>query len=474
VRKTKIICTLGPSTTDPVILREMMLAGMDVARFNFSHGDHASHKVMYDLLVRLRDELHLPIAAMLDTKGPEIRLQKFKGGKATLHKGDSFTLTTRMLEGDHTISSVTYEHLPQDISAGARILLDDGRLELLVGDIADTEIHCTVVTGGELSDHKGINLPGIRISMPYVSQRDYEDILFGIRTGFDIIAASFVRTAEDVLEIRKILDEHGGKHLRIMSKIENAEGVEHMQEIIAVSDAIMIARGDMGVEIALEEIPILQKRIIKASYNASKQVVTATQMLESMIHHPRPTRAETTDVANAIYDGTSAIMLSGETAAGEYPVESVHTMARIAERAERDIDYRKRFMMIQNETHSRNVTDAISHATCTTAYDLNAAAIITVTKSGATARMISRFRPDIPILSCTPDASTLRQSNLSWGVTPLLMGEEHVTDVLFEQAVNAAQRSGFVKPGDIVVITAGVPLGITGTTNLSKVQIVGE
>lgn len=474
MRKTKIVCTLGPATGTPEIIRNMILAGMDAARFNFSHGTHESHLKLFETLVSVRNELKVPVPAILDTKGPEIRLKKFTNGKAFLPEGGNYTLTTRDVPGNESIGAVTYKDLPMDVKAGTRILLDDGLIELKVLSVKGTEIACTIISSGEISDNKGINLPDTRISMPYVSKADIDDIQFGIRTGFDFIAASFVRSKEDVMAIRKILNENDGRHIRIMAKIENAEGVANMEEIIEASDAIMVARGDMGVEIALEEIPVIQKRMIKAAYTAGKQVVTATQMLESMVFHPRPTRAETTDVANAIYDSTSAVMLSGETANGKYPLEAIRIMVKIAERAEQDIHYRKRFFerSVNDVAHDIDITDAISHATCLIAYNLNVKAIITVSKSGATARMISRFRPGIPIIGCTPDASTLRQMNLSWGVVPLLIGEEHVTEELFREAINASVQAGIIEKGDLVVLTAGVPLGVSGTTNLIKVQHV--
>ncbi len=472
MRKTKIVCTLGPSSDTYEIITQLALAGMNVARFNFSHGTQESHLKTFKQVSRVRNDLHQPIATLLDTRGPEIRLGTFADGPIFLNIGDAFTLTTRDVPGNQDIVSITYHDLPTDLKDNTRILIDDGLVELHVESKTDTDIMTRVVTSGQISNRKGVNVPGVRFSMPYISERDKEDLLFGIRTGFDYIAASFVRGAEDVRALRQLLDDNGGAHVRIIAKIENSDGVEHIDEIIEASDAVMIARGDMGVEIAFEEIPILQKRIIKAATMAGRQVITATQMLESMVHSTRPTRAEITDVANAIFDGTSATMLSGETASGEHPVEAVKTMARIAERAEDDIEYRQRFLERSMISDSETVTDAISHATCLIALNMQAAAIITVTKSGTTAKMISRFRPDMPIIACTPDASTYRQLSLSWGVIPIQIGEEKVSDVLFEHAVNASKDTGLIKKGDLVVLTAGVPLSISGMTNLIKVVYV--
>ena len=469
MRKTRIVCTLGPSSNTYETVKALALAGMNVARFNFSHGTQESHLETFRVVSRVRSELHMPIATLLDTKGPEIRLKTFANGPVILKEGGLFTLTTREVPGDESIVSITHMNLPQDLGQQTRILIDDGLVELHVESKTDTDIITRVVSGGQISDRKGVNVPGVRFSMPYISDRDKDDVLFGIRSGFDYIAASFVRGAEDVQALRQLLDENGGEHVRIIAKIENADGVAHIEEIIEASDAVMIARGDMGVEIPFEEIPIIQKRMIKAATMAGRQVITATQMLESMVHNPRPTRAEITDVANAIYDGTSATMLSGETASGKYPVEAVKTMARIAERAENDIDYRKRFLERSMAESSETITDAISHATCLIALNMHAAAIVTVTKSGTTAKMISRFRPNMPIIACTPDASTYRQLSLSWGVTPVLIGEERITDVLFEHAVDASVDTGIISKGDLVVLTAGVPLSISGTTNLIKV-----
>ena len=473
MRKTKIICKLGPASESEDVLRKLMIEGMDVARFNFSHGTHEEQLEKLNRVKRLREELNLPVAALLDTKGPEIRLKTFENGKAELKRGSKFILTTREVVGNSEIASITYADLPKDVKAGGRILLDDGLIELYIDDVEETEIHCTVVNAGMISNQKGVNVPDTILSMPFISQRDYDDICFGIENGFDFIAASFTRTAEDILEIRKILEEKNCHTINIIAKIENMQGVQNINEIIRVSDGIMVARGDMGVEIPMEEVPVLQKKIIRKVYQAGKQVITATQMLDSMMKNPRPTRAEATDVANAIYDGTSAIMLSGETAAGAYPVEAVQTMVKIAERTEIDINYRRRFSELGTEAIT-DVTNAISHATCTTGMDLNAAAIITVSKSGRTARMISKFRPTCPIIACTMSPSVWRQLNLSWGVQPLIIEEKGTTDDLFETAVEEAQKKGYVKQGDVTVITAGVPLGVSGTTNMLKVQVVGH
>ncbi len=473
MRKTKIVCTMGPATADDNVLREMMKSGMNVARQNFSHGDHESHKKVFEQIKRIREELGLPVASLLDTKGPEVRVKQFKNGKAELKDGSTFTLTTNEVEGDEKQVSITYKNLPADIEVGTKILADDGLLEFKVIEITDTDVVCQVIHGGFISNNKSCNFPGIRLTMPYVSERDRSDIIFGCEMGFDFIAASFVTCDEDILEIRRILAEHGGDDIKIIAKIENQDGVDHIDDILRVSDGIMVARGDMGVEIPFEEIPRIQKMLIEKGYNAGKQVITATQMLDSMIKNPRPTRAETTDVANAIYDGTSAIMLSGETAAGAYPVEAVRTMAKIAETTEMNINYAKRFHN-REEDCGDNVTNAISHAACTTALDLKAKAILTVTKTGGTAKLLSKFRPNRPIISCTTSERTWRQLNLSWGVVPLMSREMTTTDELFQHAVDCATAAGLLETGDLVVITAGVPVGISGTTNLLKVHIVGD
>lgn len=467
MRKTKIICTLGPASESEERLRELMLAGMNVARFNFSHETHENHKKKFERVVKVSSELGMHVATLLDTKGPEIRLKDLEGGKAELERGQKFILTTEEILGNNERVSITYKDLKNDISVGTTILIDDGLIEMVVDEIEETDIICTVINGGPVSNHKGVNVPGAVLSMPYISDADRSDILFGCDMGFDFIAASFVRCKEDVLEIRKILDEHNS-HMKIIAKIENMQGIRNLKDILSVSDGIMVARGDMGVEIPMEEVPVVQKQMIKMAEAQGKHVITATQMLESMIKNPRPTRAETTDIANAIYDGTTAIMLSGESAAGLYPVEAVRTMAKIAERTEQDIDYKERMRKRENED-GFDVTTAISHATCTTAIDLKAAAIITVTISGFTAGMIARYKPYCPIIACSVSPRVCRQLALSWGVTPMWIARESTTDDLFEVAVQAAEKAGYIKKGDTVVLTAGVPLGVAGNTNMLRV-----
>ena len=466
---------MGPSTDKEGILEQLAIEGMDVARFNFSHGDHEEQKGRLDRLKAIRTKINRPIAALLDTKGPEIRIREFAKGKITLTEGQKFTLTADEIQGDEERVSITYKELYKDVKPGDSILIDDGLIGLEVEEIEGSDIHCVVINGGIVSNKKGINLPGVSVNMPFISQKDREDILFGIQEEFDFIAASFTRTADDVLEIRKILDENGGRDLNIIAKIENQQGVDNIDSIIEVADGIMIARGDMGVEIPLEDVPVIQKEIINKVYNAGKQVITATQMLDSMMKNPRPTRAETTDVANAIYQGTSAIMLSGETAAGKYPVEALRTMVKIALRTESDIAYNKEFSILSREHESViNMTTAISHATCMTAIDLGAKAIITVSRSGNTARMISKYRPGCMIVGCSPEEHTCRQLNMSWGITPVHIKEEYSMEILLLHATEAAERAGYVKKGDVVVLTAGVPLGRSGNTNLIKATVVGE
>lgn len=474
MRKTKIVATMGPSTDDPAVLYSILASGLDVARFNFSHGTHEALKIRVEALRKACAEAGRTVAYLADTKGPEVRLGLFEGGRAELKDGAQFTLTTKQVTGDSSRACVSYENLVRDVGPGDRILLDDGLIELAVESVSGADITTRVMHGGDISDRKGVNIPDIRLNMPYICEKDRADLRFIVETGFDFIAASFVRSDEDVREIREELRHIGGdSRIRIIAKIENAEGVQNIDAILAVSDGLMVARGDLGVEVALEELPALQKALIKKAYHNGKSAITATQMLESMIHNPRPTRAETSDVANAIYDGTGAIMLSGETAAGKYPAEALAVMAKIAERTERDIHYDKRFQK-NSYNPEPSVTNAISHATVTTAHDLSAAAILTVTLTGTTARNVSKFRPLCPIIACTPDPVTQRQLKLAWGVTPLLTAQETDTAELFAHAVDKAEEEGLVKKGDLVVITAGIPVGHSGTTNMIKVHEVGE
>ncbi len=467
MRKTKIICTIGPASESEERLKDLMHAGMNVARFNFSHGTHEEHKRKFDRVVKVSNDLGLQVATMMDTKGPEIRLKDIEGNQVELVAGQKFILTTEELLGNSEKASITYKNLVEDVSEGATILIDDGLIEMVVDAIEETDIICTVINGGIISNHKGVNVPGAVLSMPYISETDQNDIMFGCDMGFDFVAASFVRSKEDILAVREILDAHNS-HMKIIAKIENMQGIHNLEEILSVSDGIMVARGDMGVEIPMEEVPVVQKKMIRMAEGQGKHVITATQMLESMIRNPRPTRAEATDIANAIYDGTTAIMLSGESAAGRYPVEAVRTMARIAERTEQDIDYNGR--MKQGELgKDLDITTAISHATCTTAVDLKAAAIITVTISGFTAGMIAKYKPDCPIIACSVSPRVCRQLSLSWGVTPVWVARESSADDLFDEAVRVSEKAGYIKKGDRVVLTAGVPLGVSGNTNMIRV-----
>jgi pyruvate kinase len=472
-RKTKIICTLGPATDRGDILKQLALNGMNVARFNFSHGSHEEQAERFKKLAAVREETGLPIATLLDTKGPEIRVKDFKDGAIELKAGQKFTLSVGDFLGDENHAAITFEDLYKDVKAGSRILIDDGLIEMHVDEISGTDIVCTVDNGGPVSNHKGVNVPNAALSMPFISEKDRSDIEFGIRQGFDFIAASFTRTADDILEIRKILEDNGGTEIQVIAKIENKQGVDNIDDIIRVSDGVMVARGDMGVEIPFEDVPAIQKKIIKKTYTAGKQVITATQMLDSMIKNPRPTRAETADVANAVYDGTSVIMLSGETAAGLYPVEALKTMVRVAIRTEQDIDYAKR-LKSRDHTEENDITNAIAHATCTTALDLNASAIISVSSSGRTARMVSKYRPSCPIIGCSTYEHVCRRMNMSWGVIPMQLELQNNPDDLFEHAVDSATANGLISEGDVVIVTAGVPLGVSGTTNQIKVQIAGN
>ena len=472
MRKTKIICTLGPSTDKGDVLRELIANGMNVARFNFSHGSYEEHGGRLANLKALREELGKPVAALLDTKGPEIRLKEFKNGVEMLEAGQTFTLTTREVEGTKEICSVTYKDLPHDVHEGGTIMLDDGLIMLRIEKVTDTDITCTVLNSGKIKTKKGVNVPGVHLSMPYLSQKDREDIIFGIQNGFDFIAASFVRTAQDVYDIRNLLNEYDS-NIRIIAKIENREGVNNIDSILSAADAVMVARGDLGVEIDFTELPGIQKNVIDRSFSFGKPIVTATQMLDSMMVNPRPTRAEISDVANAIYDGTSAIMLSGETAAGAYPVEALKTMSAIAERTENEPHYRdERF---KDAAHGQiSVSDATAHAACLTARDVNAAAIVTVSESGNTARLLSKYRPTQPIIACVMDEQVQRQLSLSWGITSLLMGPAKSTDELIEMSTSLAQKNGYLHNGELAVVTAGVPVGVSGTTNMIKIHMVGN
>ena len=472
MRKTKIICTLGPSTDKDGVLRELVANGMNVARFNFSHGSYEEHKGRLDNLKAIRTELGKPVAALLDTKGPEIRLKEFKNGVEMLEAGQTFTLTTREVEGTKEICSITYKDLPQDVHEGGTIMLDDGLIKLRITNVTDTDITCEVLNSGKIKNKKGVNVPGVHLSMPYLSQRDRDDIIFGVQQGFDFIAASFVRTAQDVYDIRNLLNEYDS-NIRIIAKIENREGVNNIDSILAAADAVMVARGDLGVEIDFTELPGIQKSVIDRSFSFGKPIVTATQMLDSMMVNPRPTRAEISDVANAIYDGTSAIMLSGETAAGAYPVEALKTMSAIAERTENEVHYRDN-RLVDAGNGQISVSDATAHAACLTAKDVNASAIVTVSESGNTARLLSKYRPAQPIIACVMNEQVQRQLAISWGITPLMMALAHSTDELIEMSTSLAKENGYLHDGELAVVTAGVPVGVSGTTNMIKIHMIGN
>ena len=472
MRKTKIICTLGPSTDKDGVLRELVANGMNMARFNFSHGSYEEHKGRLDNLKAIRAELGKPVAALLDTKGPEIRLKEFKNGVEMLEAGQTFTLTTREVEGTKEICSITYKDLPQDVHEGGTIMLDDGLIKLRITNVTDTDITCEVLNSGKIKTKKGVNVPGVHLSMPYLSQRDRDDIIFGVQQGFDFIAASFVRTAQDVYDIRNLLNEYDS-NIRIIAKIENREGVNNIDSILAAADAVMVARGDLGVEIDFTELPGIQKSVIDRSFSFGKPIVTATQMLDSMMVNPRPTRAEISDVANAIYDGTSAIMLSGETAAGAYPVEALKTMSAIAERTENEVHYRDN-RLVDAGNGQISVSDATAHAACLTAKDVNASAIVTVSESGNTARLLSKYRPAQPIIACVMNEQVQRQLAISWGITPLMMALAHSTDELIEMSTSLAKENGYLHDGELAVVTAGVPVGVSGTTNMIKIHMIGN
>ena len=463
IKKTKIVCTLGPVSENEETLRELIKNGLNVCRLNFSHGSHEEHKGRMDLVKKLREELNMPTAILLDTKGPEIRTGKFDAPEVLLEEGQTFTITMKDVMGNKEMCTVSYKGLANDVKTGDTILIDDGLVGLTVKEVNGDDIVCEVQNSGIVKNHKGVNVPGVKVNLPAITEKDRSDIEFGIEQGIDFIAASFVRKVSDVLAIREILEANNATHIKIISKIENQEGVDNLDEIIEVSDGIMVARGDLGVEIPTEEIPVVQKLMIKKCNEARKPVITATQMLDSMIRNPRPTRAEVTDVANAIYDGTDAIMLSGETAAGKYPVEAVKTMATIAKRAEETMRNRR-----DKVNKSKNVTDAISYATCTTAMDLDAKAILSSTASGHTARMVSKFRPDCPIIATTSDESVRRQLSLTWGVIPVMRNKSANTDQVIVNSIEAAKTAEYVNENDIVVITAGG----SETTNLIKVETV--
>ncbi len=470
MRKTKIICTLGPASTNEKTIKQMLKNGMNVARINFSHGTHEHHKKTIEMFRKVRDELDIPAAVMLDTKGPEIRLGNFKDGTVVLQNDSIFTLTTDDVEGDVERVSITYKDLPKQLTVGNKVLVDDGRIHLKVKELTERDIICTVISGGEVSDHKGVNIPNVHLDIPYISKKDEEDLIFGVQMDVDFIAASFVRSKEDVIALRNFLDYHGGYDIKIISKIENIEGAENVDEILEHSDGIMVARGDMGVEIEFEKLPGLQKKFIRKCYRSGKMVITATQMLESMIHSTTPTRAEITDVANAVFDGTSAIMLSGETAIGDHPELVVQVMQKIAVQAEQDAFDMDIYKDVQYDNDMNDTTNAICDAACTTARDVKATAIIAITKSGYTARRVSKFRPREIIIATTPSDKTYHQLSLSWGVHPIRALYQIDANVLFNHSVACAKRFGLLKNGDRVVITAGTD----GTTDVLKVQTVED
>ena len=473
MRKTKIVCTLGPASSEDDIMRQMLLAGLDVARVNFSHGDHESHGEMIDRFRRVRDDLGKAAAVMLDTKGPEIRTGNFKEGKVMLEAGQTFTLTTREADGDSSGCSITYKMLPAELKRGDTVLIDDGKIRLTVKETTVEDIVCTVENSGPVSNHKGINVPKVRLSMEYLSPTDQSDLLFGIEKDVDYVAASFVRKADDVRDLRRFLDQNGGQRIKIISKIENLEGIENFEEILALSDGIMVARGDMGVEVEFERLPGIQKRFIKRCQQSGKIVITATQMLESMIGSPVPTRAEITDVANAVFDGTSAVMLSGESAMGKYPVEAVKAMARIARQAEHD-DPRnlQGTSTIRHEMDADDTTNAVGHAACTLAQDIRAAAILAITKTGYTASRMSKFRPSTRVIAVTPHEKTFHQLAMIWGVQPVIVENLQNVDVLIYRCLEESRKQGFLRKGDKVVISAGVPLDVPGNTNMIRVERV--
>lgn len=473
MRKTKIVCTLGPASKDEQVMRQMLLSGMNVARINFSHGTHEEHKRTIDTFRKIRDELGRPAAVLLDTKGPEIRIRDFAKGKEWLYDGQDFTLTTEDVEGDDRCVSVTYRDLPKEVSAGNLVLINDGKIVVKVTETTETEVRGTVIHGGQISNHKGINLPNVNLNMQYMSEQDRADILFGIENHVDYIAASFTRTAGDVKLVRDFLDRNGGKDIKVIAKIESTQGIENFEEILQYADGIMVARGDMGVEVAYEKLPGIQKRFIRRCVQSGKIVITATQMLESMITSPIPTRAEITDVANAVFDGTTAVMLSGETAAGQYPVEALQTMAKIAEQAEEDQNTVQTREMVWHEMDALDVTNAVGHAACTLAKDIRAGAIMAITKTGYTAGRMSKFRPETMIIGATPYEKTFHQLSLAWGVCPIMANYRYEIEELFSHCAAKAIRAGLIQQGDKVVITAGLPVDVPGNTNIIRVVEAG-
>ncbi|MFU0824101.1 pyruvate kinase [Clostridium sp.] len=473
MQKTKMVFTIGPTSEKEEILTELIKAGMNAARLNFSHGDHEEHGKRIELIKKLRTKLNKPIAIMLDTKGPEIRTKDFDG-KVELKEGSKFTIHCgEDIIGDETRCAVTYDTLYKDVKPGDSILIDDGLVGLLVEKVDGNRIECKVVNSGVVSSKKGVNVPGVKINLPALTEKDKADLIFGCEQGVDLVAASFIRKAADVLAIRKVLEQNGGNDIQIFSKIENQEGVDNIDEIIQFSDGIMVARGDMGVEIPIEMVPVVQKMIIEKCNKAGKPVITATQMLDSMMRNPRPTRAEASDVANAIFDGTDAVMLSGESANGKYPIEAANTMAKIARAAEAQIDY-EAALNKRKENALSNIANAISLATCTTAMELNVSAIITATQSGSTARMVSKYRPEVPIIAVTPNEKVARRLALNWGVFPISATEFQSTDEMITESVNKAKEEGYIKNGDLVVVAAGIPVHYSGTTNMLKVHVVGD
>lgn len=470
MKRTKIVCTLGPSSCKPEILKEMFKAGMNVGRLNFSHGTHASHKENIKLFRKVRDSLGIPAAILLDTKGPEIRVGKFEGGQATLKKGAEFVITTKSITGSEKCVSVTYKDLPANVKKGTKILIDDGAITLSVTSVNKSEIYCKVIEGGQISDNKGVNIKGVALDMEFLSEKDKSDILFGIENNVDYIAASFVRTADDVKSLRDFLNENGGEKIKIISKIENPFGVKNYKKILKLSDGVMVARGDLGVEIDYEKLPGIQKKIIARCCKEGKIAITATQMLDSMTTNPTPTRAEITDVANAVFDGTSAVMLSGESAVGKYPVRAVKAMSRIAVQAEKDAFEVDAYSRLNIASEGLDTTNAIAHAACTTAKDLKAKAILAITKSGTTAMGISKYRPKEIIIACTPMPKTYHQLALTWGVEPVKTQLYDSFSQLLENSIKAAKNTGLIKKGDLIVDTGGSPVQVEGTTNLIRVD----